>query len=46
MRIYTATPHTPAWHSAYLVKHRANFTVTFYFEWDSTASVVAPLPAG
>jgi hypothetical protein len=27
--IYTATPHTSSWHSAWLVKHRANFILMY-----------------
>jgi hypothetical protein len=29
--IYTPTPHTPSWRSVSLVKHRNNFTFTFYY---------------
>jgi hypothetical protein len=29
MWMYTSTPYTPSWHSAWLVKHRDNFTL-FY----------------
>jgi hypothetical protein len=28
MWIYTTTPHTPSWRSAWLVKHKVNFTFT------------------
>jgi hypothetical protein len=31
MWIYTSTPHTPSWCSAYLVKHRDKFTFTLQY---------------
>jgi hypothetical protein len=39
MWVYTSTPHTPSWRSAWLVKHRDNFTLPLpHFSCGSTAT--------